>query len=93
MHEADRLIDEIRAETRDTRDYTGCGSLDERVLAALRAVPREAFVPVAARHRAYGNHPLPIGNGQTISQPYIVALMTDLIRPEIGRASCRERVS
>lgn len=94
IHEADLLIDEIRAETRATRSYTGRGRLDERVIAALRAVPREAFVPANLRHRAYGNHPLPIGHAQTISQPYIVALMTDLIRPgaddvvlEIGTGS------
>ena len=53
-----------------------------RVLAAMRAVPRHAFVPIHARAEAYGDHPLPIGHEQTISQPYIVALMTELA--EVG---------
>lgn len=54
------------------------GVEDEAVLEALRTVPREAFVPESYRGRAYGDSPLPIGEGQTISQPYIVALMADL---------------
>jgi len=49
------------------------GIEDERVLAAMAAVPREAFVPAAMRHRAYADSALPIGKGQTISQPWIVA--------------------
>jgi protein-L-isoaspartate(D-aspartate) O-methyltransferase len=52
------------------------GVKDPLVLAAMRAVPRHDFVPAAARQDAYGDHPLPIGHGQTVSQPYIVALMT-----------------
>jgi protein-L-isoaspartate(D-aspartate) O-methyltransferase len=56
----------------------GRGISDARVLAALRKVPREEFVPAALRPFAYQDHPLPIGEGQTISQPYIVALMTEL---------------
>ncbi|MDH7500008.1 MAG: protein-L-isoaspartate(D-aspartate) O-methyltransferase [candidate division NC10 bacterium] len=52
---------------------------DQRVLAAMRKVPRHLFVPAEQRGRAYGDHPLPIGFGQTISQPYIVALMTELL--------------
>jgi len=55
------------------------GILDARVLEAMRKVPREEFVEEALRDRAYGDHPLPIGEGQTISQPYMVALMTDLL--------------
>jgi protein-L-isoaspartate(D-aspartate) O-methyltransferase len=54
------------------------GVRDERVLAALRKVPRHEFVPAAERPRAYADMALPIGRGQTISQPYIVALMTEL---------------
>jgi protein-L-isoaspartate(D-aspartate) O-methyltransferase len=54
------------------------------VLAALRAVPRHEFVPAAHRDRAYNDHPLPIGYGQTISQPYIVAKMTELVEPRPG---------
>ncbi len=56
--------------------------LDARVLEAMRTVPRNALVPDAVRAEAYEDRPLPIGYGQTISQPYIVALMTDLLRPE-----------
>jgi protein-L-isoaspartate(D-aspartate) O-methyltransferase len=54
------------------------GISDPRVLAALREVPRHEFVPAAHRADAYADRPLPIGEGQTISQPYIVALMTEL---------------
>jgi protein-L-isoaspartate(D-aspartate) O-methyltransferase len=57
---------------------------DEAVLKAMRTVPRHEFVPVANRGQAYNDHPLPIGYGQTISQPYIVALMTELIDLEPG---------
>lgn len=53
---------------------------DERILEAMRSVPRHAFVPLEYRHMAYSDGPLPIGSGQTISQPYIVALMTQLLR-------------
>ncbi len=60
----------------------GKRSFDEKVLAALNGVRRHEFVPRNARREAYANHPLPIGHGQTISQPYIVALMTDLVEPE-----------
>ena len=55
-------------------------TLAAEVLEAMRRVPRHAFVPVSQRELAYTNRPLPIGYGQTISQPYIVALMTDLLR-------------
>ncbi len=55
------------------------GITDARVLAAMRRVPRHLFVDEALRDRAYGDHPLPIGEHQTISQPYIVALMTALL--------------
>jgi protein-L-isoaspartate(D-aspartate) O-methyltransferase len=57
------------------------GVKDPRVLAAMREVPRHAFVPDAMRDSAYADSPLPIGYDQTISQPYIVALMTELARP------------
>jgi len=58
------------------------GIEDERVLQAMRDVPRHLFVPKGRRGSAYGDFPLPIGYGQTISQPYIVALMTELLEPE-----------
>jgi len=64
--------------TRDTADYTGLSSLDSRIMEALGRVPRHEFVPRAYRRFAYQNRPLPIGSDQTISQPYIVALMTHL---------------
>lgn len=57
------------------------GVRDPAVLAAMREVPRHLFVLPSDRAEAYGDHPLPIGHGQTISQPYIVALMTELARP------------
>ncbi len=56
------------------------GVTDPRVLAAMRRVPRHLFVEEALRDRAYGDHPLPIGEGQTISQPFIVGKMTELLR-------------
>jgi protein-L-isoaspartate(D-aspartate) O-methyltransferase len=56
------------------------GVTDERVLGAMRRVPRHRFVEEALRDRAYGDHPLPIGESQTISQPYIVGAMTQLLR-------------
>ncbi len=66
----------------------------ERVLEAMRKVPRHLFIPEAQRHDAYGDYPVPIGHGQTISQPYIVAFMTQAldVRPtdrvlEIGTGS------
>lgn len=59
------------------RTIVARGVEDEGVLAAMRAVPRHEFVPVVARAQAYGDFPLPIGFGQTISQPFIVALMTE----------------
>jgi protein-L-isoaspartate(D-aspartate) O-methyltransferase len=62
----------------------GRGVRDPLVLAAMRKVPRHRFVPESLRGQAYDDHPLPIGLGQTISQPYIVALMTELSRPRAG---------
>ncbi|NIR46033.1 MAG: protein-L-isoaspartate(D-aspartate) O-methyltransferase [Gemmatimonadetes bacterium] len=60
------------------------GVRDSATLAAMRAVPRHEFVPGRYRDRAYGDHPLPIGHGQTISQPYIVAYMTEILELEPG---------
>lgn len=78
------LLDAIRAEVAETASYTGRAALSERVLDAFARVPRHLFLPGALRLAAYANRPLPIGHGQTISQPYIVALMTDLLDPEPG---------
>jgi protein-L-isoaspartate(D-aspartate) O-methyltransferase len=78
-------MDTERAREAMVRDQIEArGVRDPRVLAALRAVPRERFVPRAERERAYDDGPLPIGHGQTISQPYMVAVMTELLRPEPG---------
>ena len=60
------------------------GIEDERVLAVMRKVPRHLFVPQSGREAAYDDGPLPIGEEQTISQPYVVALMTELIHPDPG---------
>jgi len=60
------------------------GVRDQRVLDAIDRVPRHLFVPAAERHEAYDDHPVPIGFGQTISQPYIVAFMTEALRVESG---------
>lgn len=60
------------------------GVRDPRVLAAMAAVPRHLFVPEGQWHHAYEDHPLPIGDGQTISQPYIVAAMTEALELESG---------
>lgn len=75
-----QMIAEIIHDVRETEDYTGRSALDERVMDAIEQVPRHEFVPEAAQAMAYQNRPLPIGHGQTISQPYIVALMTDLLK-------------
>ena len=81
QQELDRLLDEIRDEVGATGYLTGRSALQQRVFEALRTVRRHFFVPEELQDSAYANHPLPIGHGQTISQPYIVALMTDLIQP------------
>ena len=72
------MLREVAGMAAETRSYTGTDHFDERVMQAIGRVPRHEFVPAALRSQAYVNRPLPIGNGQTISQPFIVALMTDL---------------
>lgn len=74
-----RLLDEIQSEAAFTAGFTGREKFAERVMQAMADVPREKFVPVSYLPFAYDNGPLSIGYGQTISQPYIVALMTDLL--------------
>jgi protein-L-isoaspartate(D-aspartate) O-methyltransferase len=78
----DEMLRSIEAECRYTRGYTGIETFRPEVMAAIAKVPREEFVPESLKSSAYENTPLPIGNGQTISQPYIVALMTDLLCPD-----------
>jgi len=80
MGDFERMLKDIQAEVDYTRQRIGRDRLDERVMAAMRKVPRHAFVNEDMQPLAYNNGPLPIGHGQTISQPYIVALMTDLAR-------------
>jgi protein-L-isoaspartate(D-aspartate) O-methyltransferase len=75
----DRMVREIQADVETTSREIGKKALDARVMEALARVPRHEFVPEELRDHAYDNRPLPIGYGQTISQPYIVALMTDLL--------------
>lgn len=76
------MLAEIQRDFRETRGYTGRDTLTPRVLSALADVPRHEFVDHHDTEVAYINRPLPIGHGQTISQPFIVALMTDLLDPE-----------
>lgn len=77
-----QMIEEIAALASKTASETGRPSIGAGVMAALAKVPRHRFVPADQERAAYENRPLPIGYGQTISQPYIVALMTDFMRVE-----------
>ncbi len=76
------LIKQIEDDVRETSLYLDKEKLDSRVIKAIRDVPRHKFVRDRLQRHAYENRPLPIGYGQTISQPYIVAIMTDLIKPQ-----------
>ncbi|GMR18793.1 MAG: protein-L-isoaspartate(D-aspartate) O-methyltransferase [Gammaproteobacteria bacterium] len=80
MQNCSHMVSEIESEMRLTQIYTGRSGLSETVKAALFAVPRHEFVPEDLLDAAYDNKPLTIGFGQTISQPYIVALMTELLQ-------------
>jgi protein-L-isoaspartate(D-aspartate) O-methyltransferase len=73
------MLAEIAFGAQQLRDTIGKAAFDERVMAAMDKVPRHAFVPIELRPYAYANIPLPIGYEKTISQPFIVALMTDLL--------------
>lgn len=79
-HHTQRMLNDIENEVRLTRAMTGRDALDKKVMQAMRCVPRNEFVPEHYGEAAFDNGPLPIGHGQTISQPYMVALMTDLLR-------------
>ena len=92
--ERQQMVVEIAAMARSTRAETGRERFSDRVMAAMAKVPRHRFVADNLARSAYRNEPLPIGEGQTISQPYIVALSTELIDPrpdhvvlEIGTGS------
>ena len=79
-----RMVKAIEADVRETSFYINKKSLDRRVMSVMGKVERHKFVPPSEQSWAYANQPLPIGHGQTISQPYIVALMTDLISVDPG---------
>ncbi|HXK57914.1 MAG TPA: protein-L-isoaspartate(D-aspartate) O-methyltransferase [Gammaproteobacteria bacterium] len=79
-----QMIREIESDVRETSIYLDKRALDPRVMAVMAQLPRHLFVPEQQRPHAYENRPLGIGHGQTISQPYIVALMSDLLRVEPG---------
>jgi protein-L-isoaspartate(D-aspartate) O-methyltransferase len=87
---AQRLPDDANARFRARRlamverHIAGEGIKDSATLRAMREVPRHELVPAELRDEAYENHPLPIGFGQTISQPYIVGYMTEIVRPRRG---------
>jgi protein-L-isoaspartate(D-aspartate) O-methyltransferase len=76
------MIEAISRDARQTASLTGRSTISLKVLDAIRRVPRDAFVPRVAEPYAFENTPLAIGYGQTISQPFIVALMTDLLAPQ-----------
>ena len=78
------MLAEVDAMYADTRAETGLGAMSPAVRAALGRVERHRLVPAAQASAAYRNQPLPIGSGQTISQPYIVALSTDLLALQPG---------
>jgi protein-L-isoaspartate(D-aspartate) O-methyltransferase len=82
MNRRKAMLEAIAADARFTAEYTGRTAFDARVMAAMAKVPRHEFVPPDAEEYAYVNEALAIGYGQTISQPYIVALMTDLLQPQ-----------
>ncbi len=89
MHESrdkgmQRMLADIRAEVAYTARIIGKDALDPRVMDAMAKVPRDEFVPDEMKSAAFDNGPLPIGHGQTISQPYIVALMSDLLAVQPG---------
>ncbi len=76
-----QMLRDIRQEVELTKGWIGRDTLDARVMAAMKNVPRHQFIPEESRYSAYANGPVAIGHGQTVSQPYIVALMTDLLNP------------
>ena len=79
------MVDPVRLRERMVREQIEArGVTDERVLDVMRTLPRHLFVEEALAFKAYNDSPLPIGEGQTISQPYIVALMTELLQVEPG---------
>ena len=78
------MLNDIEREVAYTRQLIGREALDPRVMRAMAEVPRAEFLPEGERRFAFDNGPLPIGHGQTISQPFIVALMSDLLETGPG---------
>ena len=78
------MVRRIELETTMLSGETGIAAIEPRILAALAAVPREAFVPEPLRPYAYAPHPLPVGHEQNIAAPFLVALMTELVAPKAG---------
>ena len=78
----EEMVEQVANHATVTGEQTGREPLNDRVLAAMQEVPRHAFVPAALKLLAYIDSPLPIGHGKTISQPFIVALMLDLLELE-----------
>jgi len=76
------MIEEIASDANRLVKYVEKDSVNDRVMQVMANVPRHLFMPAEVRDEAYENRPIPIGYGQTISQPYIVALMTDLLQPQ-----------
>lgn len=74
-----RMLDDIKREVQYTRNMIGKDAFDPKVMSVMSKTPRNEFVPKSYLDAAFDNGPLPIGHGQTISQPYIVALMTDML--------------
>ena len=79
------MVADIEDDVQITVKYITKKSFNKLVLQAMKTVPRHQFVPAKQRSMAYKNRPLAIGHGQTISQPFIVALMTDLLQPQPGQ--------
>ncbi len=82
--ERQKMMQEVLADAAATSSYSGSSALSPGVIAAMGKVERHLFVPSTLTSVAYLNRPLPIGHGQTISQPFIVALMTDLMKIKAG---------
>jgi protein-L-isoaspartate(D-aspartate) O-methyltransferase len=82
MSDLEGMLRDIRAETDYVCRMAGRRQLNDQTLSVMRRVPRQHFVSQSFRSHAYDNSPLPIGEGQTLTQPFIVALMTDLVGPK-----------
>ncbi|CAG1020201.1 partial Protein-L-isoaspartate O-methyltransferase, partial [Patescibacteria group bacterium] len=82
MNSIETMLKDIEMEVKLTEHYLGKDRLNERVMTVIKRVPRQEFVPASVQDWAFYNGPLSIGLGQTISQPYIVALMSDLLNTQ-----------